>query len=457
MKFLENVSATIQKYAMISDRQSVLIGLSGGPDSLSLTIALKRLFPESDLHALYVDHSLRPEETPGEIDLCARVCKELGVTFHKRTIDVKGFADKEGLNLQEAARKLRYEELDLVAIETGTDLMALGHNMDDQCETFFMRITRGSGPKGLAGIPPVRNKIIRPLIETSREDIESFLRDEGQQYASDSSNLKDIYLRNKIRSSLMPLLKELNPNILNTVSRTCEILNEEEKYFFIKVTKKLMTLISRKGDAGIELYAMPFESMDKAIARRVIRRAVEETQGLRRIGLDHVEEILELAMKGKAGDSISLPGGLTAYKKYSTFVITSTSPIELSTYIIESEGITELKEVSKVLKTSIISTEEAERITSSPSRLRLVLDADKARFPLTVRKRMSGDFFYPMGSTIRKKLQDFMVDSKVPRFERDSVPIVECEGRIAWIAGLRGDEQFKSTQETSRHLLLELL
>jgi len=457
MSLPESIAKAIRKHSLLKGDESVLVGLSGGPDSVCLIVALRRLYPELKLNAAYIDHGLRPSETPDEISLCEDLCKELGASFYKRAINVKEFMENEGLSLQEAARKLRYAELEYIALATDSSLIALGHNLDDQCETFFMRILRGSGPKGLSGIPPKRNMIIRPLIETSRSDIESFIKDEDIASVTDSSNLKDDYLRNRLRGTLMPVLREMNPNILSTVSRTCEILNEEERYFFITVTKKLMTLITRKTDTAIELFASPFETLDRAIARRVIRRALEETRGLRAIGLEHVEDILLLAMRGKPGDSIDLPGGLTAYKKYSTFVISSDSPITLSTFALDADGFVELTETRRKMRAGLIDREEAERIMSSPNKQRAVFDADKTPFPLTVRSRKDGDYFYPLGFGKRKKLQDLMVDEKVPRFERGEVPVVLCGNDIVWVAGCRADERFRPTDETSRFILLELL
>ena len=457
MQIIETISKTIRKYSMIKGDETVLVGLSGGPDSVCLTVALRRIFPELKLNAAYIDHGLRPEEIPSEISLCERLCEQIGTGFYRRAINVEEFSRKEKLNLQEAARRLRYSELEYIALTTESSLIALGHNLDDQCETFFMRVLRGSGPKGLSGIPPKRNMIIRPLIETSRLEIEEFLKNEGIDFVTDSSNLKDDYLRNRLRTTLMPVLKDINPNILDTVSRTCEILNEEERYFFITVTKKLMTLITRKTDSLIEMFTGPFETMDRAIARRVIRRAIEETRDLRAIGLEHIEDILLLSMRGKAGDSLNLPGGLTSYKKYSTFVITTDNPIRLSSYTLSQEGFAELSETRKKLKASIIDKDEAGRIMTSPNKLRTVLDADKTPFPLTIRARQDGDHFYPLGFGKRKKIQDLLVDEKVPRFERDEVPLVLSGDLIAWVAGCRADERFGPTDDTTRFLLLELL
>ena len=176
------------------------------------------------------------------------------------------------------------------------------------------------------------------------------------------------------------------------------------------------------------------------------------------MGLEHIEDILHLSLRGKPGDSLDLPGGYTAYKKYSTFVITSDEPVVLEDRTMEAEGRLDLQEVRKALRVSMTTREEAESIAASPNRTRAVLDADKAPFPILVRSRREGDRFCPQGMEGKsKKLQDFLVDAKVPRFERGEVPLVVVGDDIAWVAGQRADERFSPSAGTSRFLLLELL
>jgi tRNA(Ile)-lysidine synthase len=270
---LEKVKAAIVKYSMLSGGETVLVGLSGGPDSVCLLHVLQNLRDELNLklRALYVDHGLRPDETPDEIEFCRKVCEGLNIPFVVKAIDVKTYAMEQGMNKQEAARELRYKVFDEMVSDMKADRVALGHNADDQIETFFMRFFRGAGPKGLSGIPSVRGRIIRPLIETERDEIERFLDEQKINYIIDSSNLKEDYLRNKLRLLVIPEIKKMNPGIVQTVSRTMDVLREEEKYFDLIVTMTLMKLISRKTDLRIELFLTPMEAMDKVIVRRVLR------------------------------------------------------------------------------------------------------------------------------------------------------------------------------------------
>jgi tRNA(Ile)-lysidine synthase len=451
--FLEKVKATIGKYSMLSAGETVLVGLSGGQDSVCLLSVLNALKEELNLklHAVYVDHGLRPDETPDEIEFCRKLCQEMSVPFTTRTINVKIYAKEQGMNMQEAARDLRYRVFDEAFHEIKADRIALGHTADDQMETFFMRFFRGSGPAGLSGIPPVRAKIIRPLIEVERREIEEFLKMQEVHYVVDSSNLKEDYFRNRLRLSLIQQFKKINPRMAQAVSRTMDILREEERYFDIAVTKALMKLISRKTDLRIELFLVPMESMDKVILRRVLRRAIDETKGLRGMGFVHIENIMGMIKEGKPGDRLSLPKGLRVIKNYATLVITSEIPQRIGRVALNAPGEAVMSDIKAVVNASL----EEHVGGYGDGKTVAVFDADKTGTALLVRPREKGDCFYPAGFGKRKKLQDFFVDQKVPRDERDAIPLILSGNDIVWIAGFRGDERFKVTEGTKRFLKLE--
>ncbi len=453
MSLVEKVSETIRKYSMLSGGETVLVGLSGGPDSVCLISILHALAPEMELRlrAVYVDHGLRPEETPAEIEFASDLCLKLDVPFGVKQISPGPYAKEQGLSLQDAARTMRYEALEEAADESAAHRIALGHHLDDQVETFFMHILRGSGPRGLSGIPPVRGKIIRPLIETERKEIEAFLDGEGISYVVDHTNLKHDYLRNRLRAIIMPVLKEVNPGIADTIARTTEILRDEDRYLELQVTKTLMRLISRKTDNSVELFLTPLEGLDTAILRRVLRRAVEATEGLRAITFRHIEDIMHLIKAGSAGDRLYLPRDVRAIKKYSTVLLTSEPPQKLGTYTISPGEEISLREAGLVLSAYL-----EEEVPASESADVVVLDADKTSPQLTVRSRREGDYFYPEGFGKKKKLQDFFVDEKVPRDERDAVPIVASGENIVWVAGMRADDRFVRRKDTKRSLVLEL-
>jgi len=467
MNLLRQVKTTIKKYSMLYEGDRVLIGLSGGPDSVCLLHVLNNLKDEYklSLHAVYIDHGLRPDEIPAEIEFCDKLCKNLGIPFITKSVDVKSHAKEYGLNKQEAARELRYRAFDEALMEINANMIALAHNADDQAETFFMRILRGAGQKGLSGIPPVRGKIIRPLIETTRKDIDEFLDGTSQSFIVDSSNLKKDYFRNWLRLAVMPEFKKQNPDLINTLTRVVDIVREEDNYLELIVTKTLMKLIPKKTDKTIELFLVPLENMDKVILRRVLRRAMDAVKGLRGIGFVHVEDIIELVKKGDSGDRIYLPKGVRVIKGYSTLILTSEQPSKLGTYSLDVPGEVILKEAGVLMKATVL--EKGQRVSPQASHREdkgsegqrketIELDADKIKTPLAIRGRKEGDFFYPAGFGKKKKLQDYFVDEKVPRDERDSIPIVISGNDVVWIAGYRADERFKVTEDTKKILMLEI-
>lgn len=458
MDFIRRVSATIERHALLSDNDGVIVALSAGADSVSMLLALHELSLTHHyrLRALYVDHGLRPDETPKEIAFCHDLCERIGVPFEARPVNVKSLMKEEGENKQQAARRLRYEALEAVALEHGARRIATGHTQDDRTETFFMRILRGSGPSGLAGIPVQRGRVIRPLFEVWRSEIEAFLTMRGQTFLTDSSNESDDYLRNRLRSQLMPMLKEINPSLPQTVARTMDVLTDEERYFFIQTTKAMMRLITGKSDEHIEFFLVPFESLDRAIARRVLRRAIDEVRGLCGIGHGHIEDILALVKSGSPGATVDLPHGVRAIKKYSTFLITARPDELIQPLELPDEGQVIIEQAALILRAAV--REDAPPRDMAPVRHRTVLDADRVGFPLIVRSRRDGDWFSPAGMTGSKKLQDYFVDEKIPRHERDLVPVVtNAAGDIVWVGGYRADGRFLPDEGTKRFLTLELI
>ncbi len=456
--FIKKILSTIQKYNMLSYGDHVLVGLSGGPDSVCLLFVLNKLKSPFKLKisAIYFDHGLRPEEIPEEINFCQKICDTLDLNFYTQKINVKEFAEREKINLQEAARILRYEVFDQLSLRIKANKIALGHNADDQAETVLMRLLRGAGPAGLSGIPPVRKKIIRPLIEMEKKEIENFLKENKIQYLLDSSNMKLEYMRNKIRHLLIPVIKEISPQATKIISKTANILREENDYINVAVTKALMRLMSRKTDQKVELFCNPLEVLNIVILRRALRVAIDSVRDLRGIEFDHIEDIIKLIKNGKPGDRIYLPKGIRAIKGYSTIIITTEPPQKLSTYQIHDPNREIfLKESSMILEIRDIPIDKVNDYGNGKNLT--YIDAEKVKFPLIIRSRKEGDYFYPLGFGKRKKLQDFFVDEKVPREERDLVPVIESEGKIVWIVGYRLDDRFKIDHNTKKCLQIKVI
>jgi tRNA(Ile)-lysidine synthase len=452
----DKLRASVTAHSMITVGDHILVGLSGGADSVCLLIMLCNIRSDYNLtvSAAYIDHGFRPDETPAEIAFCRRLCSRLDAAFETGNIDPASYAKQKGMNKQEAARELRYKALQEIAMERGCAKIALAHNADDQAETVLMRLIRGSGNLGLTGIPPVRKPFIRPLIRITRNEIEDYLKNENAVYVTDSSNIKDDYLRNRIRHHIIPAIKSINRDFTDAITRTTDIISEEERYLEIQVTKTLMRLISRKSDLTIELFLMPMESVDKAILRRVFRRAVSETRGLKGLGHIHIEDLVRLVKSGRSGDRLYLPGSIRAIRAYSTLIITSEKPARLSDYSVPGPGEFVLAEASRILSIKIAARDELEDLGDGKNIA--CLDADKIRFPLIVRPRRDGDFFYPFGLGKRKKIQDFFTDEKVPRDLRDIVPLIISGNDIALVAGFRVDDRYKVDHNTRKALIVEM-
>lgn len=447
----ERIAHYIKKLDLLEGGERVLIGLSGGPDSLSLMHILHMLSSDFNLSlsALYVDHGLRPADTAGEIEFCHNACKALGIDFNFREVDVKTSPLKGTHGLQAAARELRYAALYEAAHTANASRIALGHTKDDNGETFLINLIRGSGMKGLSGIPPRRGAIIRPLLETSRDEIVSFLSSRKLAYVKDPSNLMDKYLRNSLRHRLLPELTRINPNILETLYRTSEILRQEDEYLELQVTKSLMRLISRKTPERLELFLTPMETMPTVLLRRSIRRALREIKGIPPLSFRHIEYIIELIHRGKSGDSVDLPHGLKAIRRYSLLILTTEKPRKLGDYTLMPDQELHLEEASLVLRVSEIPQPQ-----TTDGRRSAVFDVTKLQFPLTVRKRRPGDFFLPSGFGKRRKIQDFFVDEKIPKDERDTIPLICSDQEIVWIVGYRTDDRFLPDGKTKKFLLI---
>lgn len=457
MDIIKKLKQTIEKYNMLSFGDHVLVGLSGGPDSVCLLCILNIIKPSYKLKisATYIDHGLRPDDIPKEIEFCKKLCESLNIPFYVQSINVKDFAKKEKISIQEAARILRYAALDQISININAPKIAVAHNADDQAETVIMRLLRGAGPAGLSGIPPVRKKIIRPLIEIERTEIERFLAEKNISYIIDPSNESTKYLRNKIRKTLMPVIKTISPEAIKIISRTADILREENDYINVAVTKALMRLMSRKTDKTVELFCNPMEVLNIVILRRALRFAVDSVRDLKGLTFDHIEDIIKLIKIGKTGDRVYLPKGIRAIKGYSTLIITAEPPKKLSRYEITEPQDIYLKESSIILNLKEIKKEELQNFGDGKNII--YIDMDKIKFPLIVRARKPGDYFYPFGFGKKKKLQDFFVDEKIPRDERDTVPIIESEGNIVCIAGYRLDDRFKIDDNTKRCLQIKII
>lgn len=464
MDLLSQVKLTIEKHNMISPGDTVLVGVSGGPDSVALLHLLSRLKEDLQcgLYAGHLNHMFRGEEADADARLVEGLAREWRIPLVSERFDVPAYLKESGLSAQQGARKVRYRFFEEAAARVGAARVALGHHADDQAETVLLNLIRGAGMTGLSGIPPARENVyIRPLLEIRRRQIELYCRDYGIPYRVDQSNLKAVYLRNRVRLELIPLLEEkYNPAVVDSLNRLAGIARDEDGYMDGVARDALEgALISREaGKMTISIEKL--NSYPIAVRRRLVRTACRELAGYgRTISFEHIDRALELACGEPHRGTVELPGGIVLVKRYRLLEIIINrvnSKMPFYQHPLQVPGVTPIPEVNRRI---LAETLEASLI-GDPRRLapeEAVLDLERLQGPLWVRRRKEGDVFSPLGMSGKIKLKKFFIDQKVPREKRDAIPIVTCGNDIVWVAGCRPGEPWKVTAKTRDCLRLVLL
>lgn len=459
---LSQVKRTIEKYRMILPGDLILVGLSGGPDSVALLHVLTKLQKDLNfqLYAAHLDHMFRGEESKEEADFAERLCREWQVPVERCQLDVPKYLQEHHVSTQQGARNVRYGFYLDIAKKIGASKVALGHHADDQIETVLINLIRGAGLKGLSGIPPVRESFyIRPLLEVRKADIIKYCKEYNLPYRIDSSNLKTVYLRNRIRLELIPLLEQqYNSGIADSLLRLTEIMRDEDDYLDWTAVNVLKAVTQKRDESSISLNLEKLQLQPTAIKRRVIMLAygllVKEKYIL---SYEHIYKVLEEAQK-KNG-KIQLPNGVILVIRYGLLEMTKgiiMSQVPFYRYNLNVPGITLIPEVNKSIVAEVL--ENGQNVEPRKySANEAVVDFDKVQEQLIVRKRLDGDVFFPLGKGGKMKLKKFFINLKMPREQRDYVPVVLSGKDIVWVAGCRPAESFKVSQTTKRCLKMSLI
>jgi tRNA(Ile)-lysidine synthase len=441
---------TITDQAMLKTGDSVVVAVSGGPDSVALLSLLVELQSELDLslHVWHLNHLLRPEAAR-EADWVKRLAADLGLDCSVDVADVKNYGRERGLSVQEAGRETRYRLLGEVARRIGAGKIALGHHADDSAETFFINLLRGTGPAGLAGIPPTAGQVVRPLINCRRDWIVAYLAAKGIEYLRDPSNLDRGYRRNRIRLDLMPVLTAINPSAVERMLVTMGLLRDDEAWLGNR-TRQSFNLIAARQAGEVSL---PLEFLRRslpALGRRVVRLALSELYGSEK-ALDYplIESIMVETVR--RGGEVNLPKGGKAITVADRLVVYLPGPPLSGGTIGPQGGAIEIDRGR--LSVTIAPVGEAPG-TARPGLL--WADADKVVWPLEVRSWRPADQFQPLGMTGHKKMSDFFIDSKVPRHRRSRIPILADQEKIVAVGDLRLDERVKVTETTRRLALIKM-
>ncbi|MDD5093967.1 MAG: tRNA lysidine(34) synthetase TilS [Dehalococcoidia bacterium] len=471
MKIDQQLSRQVRRF--IDDHQLIeapgplVVGVSGGADSVCLLHILAQLQDELglNLHVAHLNHRLRGEESDGDARYVAELAQKLALSVIIEERDVSSYQVEKRISLEEAAREVRYAFFSRVAKSVGADAVAVGHTADDQAETILMHLIRGTGMAGLRGMQPLFRRhlpggslrVIRPLLEVTRQQTEAYCSQCNLSPRIDSSNLSPKYLRNRIRSELMPILQGYNSNIRENLTRTARIVVADMDQIDATVSQLWESVASERPD-GIALDNKAFAGLSLSLKRYLLRSVLEKLLGeLRDIEEVHIESLLE-AMEHPAGKKLFLPEGLLFWGDYTQSLITTEeeAPCPLPKF----EGEHKLAVPGELLisgwgvKAQIRDWDSGCRVQESGV-YRAVFDFDLTGADLTIRSRREGDRFQPLGMQESKKLQDFMTDAKIPRAWRDRVPLLCSWGQILWVVGWRIDDRAKVTPSTRRVLEIE--
>lgn len=455
--FVSAVRDTVKRFSLLKPGDSVLCAVSGGPDSVALLRVLKELSREwpLPLSALHVNHGLRGAESDADASFVGTLCRQLEVPLHVRSRPLKA---EPGKNLQELARRVRYRFLSEIASAAGS-VVATGHNLQDQAETFLLKLARGAGPTGLSGIFPAREilphgpeegpvRMVRPLLERDREEILGFLERRGQPYRDDSSNRNLRYDRNWVRHHLIPDLRNrLNPALVPTLGRTARLFREVAEFLEAEGQKALQscreTQSVRSGEVRLRVAAL-FD-LAPALRKEVVRHAVRVCKGdTRDLGLEHVDRVLGL-VSGRSGRRIHLPGEIEASLEFDHLRLARRVPPVRFRHRLPVPGEVIIPETGRHVV--------CRRMTAPAGDTGQVL----LRFPgssLTVRNRLAGDRYPGRGG---KKLKRLFLQHRIPRSARDTLVVVEDEGRLLWVEGLPADPRVRACPGEREAVLIDIL
>lgn len=305
----ETVLKTIKKYNLINANDKIVLGVSGGPDSLFMLNILNNLHERLhiELVVAHINHMIR-EEADSEEEFVRKFCQKIKVPFYSKRIEVEKYANNNKIGLEEAGRKIRYEFFEEICSQVGANKIAVAHNKNDKVETMIMHMLRGSGISGLQGIQPKTSKIIRPIIEIERKDIEKYCADQNLKPRIDKSNFDNTYTRNKIRNVVIPYVKqEFNPNFIETMTRLSEVITEENTFLNQLTETEYSKILIQKNDNEIELDLKKFNQLDNIIKKRIILYTVSNlrggSQGIEKI---HIEDIVKLC-QNNIGNKFLIP------------------------------------------------------------------------------------------------------------------------------------------------------
>ncbi|WP_130808077.1 tRNA lysidine(34) synthetase TilS [Senegalia massiliensis] len=459
---MENkVLKTIEKYNLIKKHDNIIVGVSGGPDSIFLLSILDKIKQKIKFNIVvcHINHGTRGIETDKDEIFVKKLCKKMKVDFHSIKVDMNGYAKEKSISSEEAGRELRYDFFRKILKKyNNKGSVAVAHNKNDQAETMIMRFLRGTGIDGLKGMDFKNGDIIRPVLNISREEIEKYIADNDIEVRIDETNKMDIYRRNKIRLNLIPDIKEeYNPSIIDTLYRTSKIMKVDSDFINNYANTQFDNLKTQISKEKISLDKHNLINQHKAIQYRIIRLAIERLIGhLKEIEQIHIESIINLMENNITGKRIDISNGIEAFINYKYLEIrlkTKEEKIILDRQL-------NLKNINYINELGLEITLKVEDFNKNKinqkDRFIKYFDYDKIVGGLFIRFRKSGDKFKPLGMKGNKKLKDFFIDEKIPRENREKIPIIYDKQGILWVVGHRISENYKVNSTTKKVLMIAI-
>lgn len=453
---LSEVQACIDAYTMLPLGSRVIVAVSGGPDSMALLAILNRLRRQHALTLMvaHVNHQLRRQEAERDEAFVERQAGLLGLPFYRSRVDVKSFQQTTGLSPQHAARQLRYAFFQTLRQAVDATHVALGHTSDDQAETLLIRLLRGAGPGGLAGIPPKRHPFVRPLITSCRDDIMAFLEAASVPWLVDRSNTQRTYLRNQLRLELLPVLKQYNPRIVTRLNELAGMIQADNDVLEKQVEHVSQQVLRWLSPGRVVVRCARYQSAPLALQRRLLRRLVNDLHPQpEMVGFRHIEALRQFILSHVVGKRLTLPGGIMAEHQACEVFMWHPQQATLPSggYLLSRPGVVCIPMLNLRLW--------ADHAVPRPTILESAddcayLDGERIDGPLVIRFFQPGDRFHPMGAPGRKKLKDFFIDHKIPRAQRPYVPLVVSGREIVWVVGHRIAEAYKVRPDTQSVLRL---
>ncbi len=455
----DKILNTIKKHNLIENGDNVLVGVSGGPDSMALLYALLSIQTEISfsLYIAHVNHGVRGREADEDEKFVEKISGKLGIPFYSKKIDMEGYAREHKLSSEDAGRRLRYKFFREVLLSINGGKIAVAHNKNDQAETLIMRFFRGTGLDGLKGMEYRNGDIIRPLLDISRNEIEDYILEKNINTRLDRTNLENIYNRNKIRLELIPyIVDNFNPNIVDTLWRTSRTMSNDSEFLEEFSKERYRELVKVENKNSIILCRQKFSREHIAIKQRIIRHSIYNLTGtLDGISEIHVRNVLELFERGDTGKSVDLPNRLEVKTSYDDLIfrIKNLNVNNNYKYSLKRGQATYVKEWNSIFKMEVYPMEKIQ--LNFKDRFIKYFDYDKIKGEIYIRNRRLGDTIQPFGMSGNKKLKDLFIDKKIPIDEREKIPILVDKNDIIWVVGLRTSEKYKITPYTKNVLVIK--